>query len=216
MGWTALAHVAAGSSDDNTVTSAGMDTTTADLLVLVLGQENGVALAAVSDSKGNSWNQLTSYNDGAVKMAIFWSRPSSVGAAHTFTATQAGSKPGIAVSAFRGSATAPFDQVNGNAAGVGDTIQTGSVTAGVNDALLIAGASGRAVAGAIVSINSGFTIGASVAPGANNDSAGIAYLVQANAAAINPTWTFTSAGGSMVASLASFKPGGAHRMFMVF
>lgn len=217
MAWTRIANVKAGSGDGNSVTTSGVgvDTTGADLIVLVVSQESGVADVTVSDSGSNVWTQLTEQVEGAGRAAIYYTRPTSLGAGHTFTASQAGSSPGICVEAWRGSRFSPFDQENGaHNSDAGATIATGSITPTVDGCLVIAAAASRGQSAD--SLDGGFTLGNTQAPGASNDAAAIAYLVQVAAAAANPTWTFSAAGGVKIGMIASFKPSGLHRMFSVF
>lgn len=209
MAYSVIGHVTAGSATGNSVTTGALNTTGADLLVLVLGQESAAALCTISDSKGNTWNQLTVQTESPVKGAIFWSRPTSVGSGHTFTATGSSASPAIAVSAFAGARlVSPFDQENGSHSSIGSTIATGSVTPTEDNELVIAGFAGRGGSGAIVSIDSSFTLGASTTAGAANDTAGIAYKIQTTAAAVNPTWTVTSSGSVKAAMIATFKLAG--------
>ena len=61
-------------------------------------------------------------------------------------------------------------------------------------------------AGEAPSVDSGFAADSVVwAPGVTYGG-GIAYLVQATAAAVNPTWTPVAVSGNAAATMASFKP----------
>lgn len=203
MAFSRITGATAGSPDNNAVTTGGVNTTGADLLIACVAQESAVATCVLSDSKGNTWNTLTSSTEGAVKCTLFWSRPSSVGSSHTFTATQTGASPSISVEAWSDSAASPFDQQNGNNTSAGTTIATGSVTPTENDELVVAGVAIRS--GTINSIDSSFTQRGTTATGGTNDGVSIATLVQTSAAPVNPTWTVSASGGVKAARIATFK-----------
>lgn len=214
--WSRIAGVKAGSGDGNSVTTGAIDTTGADLLIAVVGQESGVADITPTDSKGNTWNALTEQVEGAGRGCMFWSRPTSVGSGHTFTASQASSFPAIVVEAWSGSVSSPFDQQNGaHDSSAGATIQTGSVTPSEGNELIVAGATGRGQNA--TSIDSSFTLRNTQASSGTNDTAAIATLEQTSPASVNPTWTFSAAGGVKIALIATFKmlSVGNHRMFQV-
>lgn len=215
MPFIVVGHVAAGSTDTNSVTTGALDTSGANLLVLVLGQESGVATSVITDSKSNTWNPLTTQTEGAGQCTIYWSVPTSVGSGHTFTATQAGASPAIVVGAYSGATPAPFDQQNGDHSSTGATLATGSVTPTFSSELIVAGASGRTGSGAIVSIDGGFTIAGNTSPDAFHDSAALAYLIQGPSVAANPTWTFTNAASVKTAVIATFQAK-ATSMLVVF
>src|SRR5690348_1268736 len=99
MGWTRIGGAKAGSGDGTTVTTTGFDTTGAALLIAVVGQED-TTTCAVSDSKSNSWTKITEQIETPAKGSLWYSVPSTVGATHTFTATQAASSPAICVEAW--------------------------------------------------------------------------------------------------------------------
>jgi hypothetical protein len=206
MAYSVVGHVSAGSSDTNSVTTGVLDTSGADLLVLVLGQEQTAALCTITDSKSNSWNALTTQTEGAVTCTIFWSRPTSVGSGHTFTATGVSAAPSVAVGAYRGSMASPVDQQNGGGDSAGASVSTGSITPSRSGTLVIAGASARSGSGNLNSVNGGFTLAAQTNADVNHDTVGIAYLIQGAAAAANPAFTFASGGAVKAARIASFFP----------
>jgi hypothetical protein len=215
MAWSRIGGAKAGSADGDSVTTVAFDTSGADFLVVVLGQESAVATCAITDSKGNAWNALTEQVEGSGKGVLFWSRPTSVGSGHTFTATQAGSKPAICVDAWSGSRSSPFDQQNGAHSGAAGTdLQTGSLTPTSVNALIIAGGAGRAAH--VSSIDSSFTLANAQTSSANNDTAALAYLVQSTPAAVNPTLTFSAAAATREAMIASFFPARVPSMLAVF
>lgn len=210
-GYMTIAHVvstSAGSTGGTTVTTSGVDTTGADLLVAVVSYygQTGTGDPAFSDSKSNSWTALTArelgFNNAAVK--IFYCKPTSVGSGHTFTAAATNSYPTVSVSAFSGAkATSPFDQESGTATNSASTsYQAGSITPSEDGCLLVAGVT---TDGTSHTINSSFNATATDKLSSNRMGGGIAYKVQTTAGAENPTWSWT--GSTMrAAALASFKP----------
>ena len=212
LAYALISNIAAGSSDAGaSVTTAGIDTTGATLLGLILGSYGLVGLPTISDSKSNTWNQRTRYNSNNYSsVTLYWSVPSSVGSSHTFTASGAGTFPSIAVTAWSGGhASAPYDVENG-ATGVGvSTLATGSITPSENNCLVIAGLClGQAET---ETIDSGMTISDSI-NFASGQHFGVAqaYIVQTTAAAINPTWGALN-GQTVAADIASFKAAAAGR-----
>lgn len=195
--------VSAGSADKNTVTTSAVDTTGADFIVLVRS-DFGASRAAVSDSKGNSWNALTATSNASTgTCTIFWSRPTSVGSGHTFTATQANSFPTLSVLAFSGGINSPVDQQNGATASAATSVQTGSVTPSDSNQLIIAGFTSDN-ASVSIALNSGFTVPVSTSVSTNHECGAIGYLIQNSAAAVNPQWTWNTA-SNVAVRIATFK-----------
>jgi hypothetical protein len=192
----------------STFTTGAIDTSGADLLVMVVGYFT--TPTSVSDSKGNTWTALTEKTGGGsprVRIYYAWN-PTSVGTGHTFTVTQAGSLLGACVvQAYAGAKTAsdPFDQES-NASANGN-ITLGSLTPSVDDCLLVTGLSNDAMSAATTSINGSFTIqGFQDHVGGTSFGAGHADLIQTTAAAASPTWS--NSASACVAVMAVFTPAG--------
>ncbi len=184
-------------------TTADIDTTGADLLV-IMETIDDLYNTDPTDSKTNTWTQLTSYTQTNVRVRVWYSVPTSVGSGHNFTAPGApfGS---LFVAAFKGALqTAPNDQQNG-ANGFVNTLQPGSITPSEANELIVT-VLGINAAGVPISINSGFTeLGPEIDFGAADHYGGqMAYLIQTAAAAVNPTWTRTDTNGC-AATQVSFK-----------
>lgn len=195
MAITLVVNTAVGSPDGNNVTTSGVDTTGANLLVVVCSDSVFAAARGISDSKGNTWNSLTARLGSAIRVRIHYAWNATVGTGHTFSTTGAGlAYPAIAILAFAGVRTAstPFDQENGAAPGTtGTSQQTGSVTPIENNEVLVAGVSFDP--GSTETINGGFTISNQVNVVASaNEGVGAAYLIQTTLAAANPTWSGSS------------------------
>lgn len=203
----AIAHIAsttAGSAAGTTVTTSGIDTTGANLIVVAVSYYS-LSDPTLTDSKGNTWTALTAreLNSTAASVKLFYCVPTSVGSGHTFTATQASTFPTVSVSAFSGAAASPFDQQSGSAtSGAVTSFQPGSITPSENNCVLVTGITTGGTAHTINSSFNATSIGNNAA-GANMGG-GIAYKIQTTAGAENPTWSWTTSAGK-AAAMASFK-----------
>lgn len=198
-----IANVGAGSSDGNNATTAGIDTSGANFLVLVLSSYQVGVDAVISDSNSNVWIPLTAFTGITnPRVQIYYVSNPVVGSAHTFTVTSTGDFPAIAVAAFKNvNSSSPFDQENG-AGGLGTTIQTGNVTPSENNELLIAGLCFEA--SGVVSIDSSFIITDTVDyTFGQHFGSSLAYKIQTILGAENPT--FTHVNSDAAASIATFK-----------
>lgn len=183
-------------------TTPGIDTTGADLLVVV--QCGSTAPGAPTDSKGNTWTALTSRAGAFNNSRIHYCASPTVGSGHTFTGNTG--FYGICVLAVSGAHASPFDVENGTSS-ASTPASIGSVTPAEDGSLIIAGIG--AAGGTTYSIDSGLTIAEALdGVGGVNYGAALAYLIQGTAAAINPAWTW---GGGFTAALmdAVFKPAAA-------
>lgn len=195
MAWSLVAHTGK-EGNSSTVTSTGIDTTGATLIVVILANDTTIA-PTISDSKGNMWNLVQPLNisGGAVAGSeIFYSTNPIVGASHTFTVNS--TYPSICVLAFSGVPNFIEKKV-GNSQTSGSTLAPGSVTPTAANALVITGYA--------ASINGTLTINTGTisdqAGGTNAQKVGAAYTIQTSAAAFNPTWTLSGAASLPSASI---------------
>ena len=209
----ALAHVVTASMSPGSPggTTAAVDTTGADLLVWSVGWYAAGGALSVSDSKGNVWVPLTQRGPADFATHRFWYAKSPiVGTGHTFTASGAGTYAVQIVHAFSGAhLTAPFDGVeSGNVTWpAAPPFASGSVTPSQDGALVVTGYA--------CLTNPGNT-GETVAPAMTTTAVGTGatgraltgWLVQATAAAINPTWSCAATAGAAVAT-AVFRSAGS-------
>jgi hypothetical protein len=196
-----LSSTIKGSPNGSTVTTDAIDTTGANLLVAVYS--NWATSATITDSKsGNTWTNLTGYGS-ASRIRIAYCIPSDVGTGHTFTATN--NFPSLAVFAFSGTHSSPYDAESGNSASSVTTIQPGSLTPAEDNSLVIAGASG---AGGGTLATTGFTTIGIAGDGGKCVPTAAGYLIQTTKAASNPTWTPSEAGNSGACALVVFKAAG--------
>lgn len=173
-------------------TTAGIDTTGADLLVAVIGSFTGVSMTKMSDSKSNIWHALKIFGTSSSTFTQFFvSFPYVVGTSHTFTTNEASSFSAMNVMAF--SAAPLLQNVIGATSGSGGTsFQPGSLTPGANGALIVTGLCLHNTY-ANLAIDNGFTIAEAVQYSAGvNLASAAAYLFQPTAAASNPTWSWTN------------------------
>jgi len=198
------AKSAGGSGAGTTATTAAMDSTTANFAVIAATVYNvGSTTITISDSAtGNSWTALTSYNNAAAVVQLFYCANLVTSATHTFSAY--GDYPGLAVALFSGVATVtPKDQSTGSSSASSTTIQPGSITPGSANEVVVTGV-GVPDHGYTYSINSSFNIASQITGGSGtNAGVGIAYIIQTTATAENPTWTISTADVS-AAAIASF------------
>ncbi len=206
MSYALVTSDSAQSGDANSVTTGGKNTTGSSLLVIMVAGLTGKT-PTISDSKGNSWSPLTGQDTisagGNGKGQLYYSIPISVGASHTFTASQTGSFPSIFVLAFSGGATSGvFDVQTGAVGNAVGTLAGGTITPGSNNEVVI---SGNQTSLNAPTVDSGFTLQESASTlGGLAFGGGIAYKIQTTATAVNPTWTLSGSGGNAAVCNASF------------
>jgi len=205
MSFTLIAHTGAQSPDGNTVTTTGIDTTGATLIVAAVAQVHGVAFS-FTDSLSNIWTGLTVQdNASSPKIQIFYVVNPNVGAGHTFANIVTSSFPAVTVTAWTGNAASPFDVENGSTASA-TTIATGNVTPSLTNALVITAAGHSEVYSS--SVDSSLTISDNEA-GASSLAFGLAmaYIVQTVSppATVNTTWSGDGSTHGWAAAIAVFK-----------
>ena len=199
-----VAHTGGALGLSSPKTTSAIDTTGANLLVVVLVSNNGTVAHLSFDSKSNSWTPLTAQTQvSGSQVQIYYCVPTTVGSGHTVT-FQASSNFYASgyFAAFSGSAAAPFDVQNG-ATNTSATMSPGSITPAFNDELVISGIS--------MHLSSAPTVDASMTVldsngflSGNYFGGGIAYKIQTAAAVINPVWTMSSS-DKTACVIASFK-----------
>lgn len=209
MAYSLISSVATGGSA-NGVTSGSIDTSGADLIVVAASQYgNGQANATLTDSKGNTWTQLTQYHNSVpdvTRITLYYCFAPTVGSGHTFTLSRTDSYPSVAAMAFSGSITSPFGNENGDRGTAVTSVATGSITPPEDDCLVVS-ALGYDTPGSGATVNSSLTglVGTTPTTG-QYQGIGMAYIVQTAAGAINPTWSWSGATYGN-ATVASFKAG---------
>jgi hypothetical protein len=172
--------------------STAINTTGADLLVVVASWYAGVGDPTLTDSKSNTWTALTRREGAAPGYAttrMYWCVPSSVGSGHTFTLSGADTYCTISVNAFSGAHASPYEAENGSITG-GINQAAGSVTPTEDNCLVVTGMCAPETLGAVPSV-SGYTSDATNYVGATSMAGGIAHLIQTTAGATNPLWEWS-------------------------
>lgn len=192
-------------------TTGSIDTTGADLLIVVIAEFDGGTHTAPSDSKGNTWLELTTQADRGAQSTVFYAVNPTVGSGHTFTYAEASTYPAISAMAFSGANTSsPFDVENGATAASGTSIQPGSVTPNEDDELLVSGVCADSGNDTGMGIDSSFLLELSDPYGGGNNMGGYAaYKIQTTAGAENPTWSWTGGNLESTAVIATFKAAAA-------
>ncbi len=204
MSITAIANAGAGSANANGATAGPINTFSpaADLIVVNISWYAAGGVPILSDLANNTWIGLTAKASNNTKTRLFYCASPIVNAGHTFTAFASSSYPAITVAAFSGSLASPFDQEIGAFTNSNVTsLQPGSITPSQDNCLLV---TGLVHSGSNVSINSSFSgLGVDYGDGTHYGG-GIGYKIQTTAAAVNPTWSYTTA-GECSSVMASFK-----------
>ena len=195
-------------------TTASVDTTGSDILIVITTYDWDQNTPALSDSNVNTWHQLTQYgSDGsntARHVNIWYAIAPTVGSGHTFTFDTAGHSPfgTVNVLGFSGAhQTSPFDVENGATSGATTqtTLQPGNVTPSQPNSLIVTVLATKNGA-ATWAINSGLAIEDTLDGIAfTNSAAASAFIVQNGPAVVNPLWTTTDS-DLQTAAIAVFKP----------
>lgn len=181
-------------------TTNAINTTGAGLLIVVTSSHNSDGI--VTDSKNNTWNNLTVYTHSNHRLIIWYSIPTSVGGGHTFTYA-GGETPSMCVAAFSCGEDniAVFNKEIGS---IYHTFlaQPGPITPDFNNSLIIT-ALNFDVFG-VVSVDSGFIITDQIdVIYDENLGTALAYSIQEQAATVDPGWTTLADNG--IVSAAVFK-----------
>ncbi len=195
------------SASGDSGTSSPINTIGSSLIVIAINNE--ISTFGVSDSEGNEWTQLTTYDStlGAndTYQCFFYCANPTTSSSHTFSAT--GSEIGACVAAFSGTTlSSAFDQQNGAALpSEGTDPSPGSVTPTQNGELIVTATGSYNGPLSEPTITDGFTLTDSLYGSVAGNTCVMAYLVQETAAAINPTWDAPGA-SYYVSNIATFLP----------
>lgn len=196
-----------GSTDNQNVTTDAIDTSGANLLVHVVPWYNQAVEPTISDSKSNTWTQLTYAHETTCAVRIYYCLSPSVGSGHTFSAlhTSGGDEyPDLHVMAFSGVDSYESQDRKDNIGGGAVKCTTGLTP--INDgSLLIAGMCVYLSNSSAPTIDSSFTIMNSHVNNGHYFTTGSAYQIQTTATARNPTWTPSAAQTDGCAVMACFK-----------
>lgn len=210
MAITLLSSVLTGDTagDNSAVTSGNIDTSGANLIVLVVTWYDPSKSITITDSKNNhispGWTSRTKYSSTNGALQIFYCVPSSVGTGHNFTATSAGNSiyPAIAAFAFSGAHATPYDGENGANSSSATSLAPGSVTPSEGNCVLVTGL--QAYTRGVATVPTGFTGSALAYSNGFYLASGAAYKIQTSAGAENPSWSW-SGSDQCAANIAVFK-----------
>lgn len=217
MAFTFIAGTGIGGGPSGPGPTPAINTSGANLIVLIRYFANTLSFSDPTDNKGNTYTRInTGSNATAAGQCELWYCANTlnpvVGSGHTFTENaQFG---GLSVGTWSGAATSSALDTNNNdvTANSGTTINSGSVTASGSGELYIAGIgllNGPSISS--YSINSSFTIRQSLLPlvGASGYQ-GTALADLATTGAQNPQWSGWASLGSVggVGTIATFKGAG--------
>lgn len=208
-----LTHTAAQGNGTVKITTSGLTTTGATLIVLVGGAINGSNPLQFSDNQGNTYTALN-FNTGSASREMqmaYKDGPTTAGAnGHTFSLDETGTGtgfPGLAVLVFDNTPSSPFDTQSAGNVSATTTVAGGSVTPSQANNLLVTGGYGDGTAA--ITVDSGFTkTDALPTVGGSFEGIWAAYLIQTSATAQNPTWTVASNAAAILAMHAAFKENG--------
>jgi hypothetical protein len=190
-------------------TTTAIDTTGSTLLVVISYYWSSIT-GTVTDSKGNTWNNLTQYgtSDSTGLCQIHYSYNKggsalSVGTNHTFTISSQAYQCLHAI-AFSGTLTDSSVYLSGSDHGNlgNDPIKPGSVTPSAAGDLILTGWSGGGGTTTAQSIDSGLSALDFLHNSSDMDICQ-AYLITTGTGAIDPTWTLTG-GSNFATSIAVF------------
>lgn len=188
-------------------TSSSIDTTGASFLVGHSAHNpNTTSNSLVSDSKSNTWTQLTASTITNRKSSIWYVNNPAVGSGHTFSVTGDTIASNSSFAAFSGTdTTSVYDNTENGTTNSSSTTISASITPSADNELVICGALNQNN-NTISSGPSGYSLSDSApSDGATYCSAGMWYLIQTTAGATTPqvTWGASENGAMRVAS---FKP----------
>jgi len=201
--------ISGGSLDGLSVTTGAINTTGANLIVMIVASHGATALP--TSSKGGTVEPMTAYSDSGTDIRGYYIQNPSVGTGHTFAVPSNASTtyPAICVIALSGRATSSvLDQQSGNvdAGGGIATIQAGASVPTSANQVVVAGAHLFQSTGG--TINGGFISPFGATAGwVNGLNAGcqLAYLQQTTAVSANPTWTLGGTHFAAGAVLGTFR-----------
>lgn len=197
-----LSHTYKQGNSGGSGTSPAIDTTGASLLVAYVADFTGSSPATFADSQGNTWTALTARPlTGNMRSQMYYCASPSTSASHTFSATGTNSFAAIAIAAYSGTATSPYDQETGATTLTGTSLATGSVTPSENNELVIYGCG---YASSALSVSVGTMLDTAAIIGGTSYGIGLAYEIQTTATARSPSWSWSSS-NSCSTTIATFK-----------
>jgi hypothetical protein len=205
-----LAHAIAAGTAPTSLSAGPLATTGAALITAsVTWYTGGGGLSAtpITDTEGNTYAQVgTTETQGIVAVALFACVNPTTGASVTITANFSGGGGGggnyatLEVAAWASSTGPIFDTSS-----QGQNNQPGAITPAQNGELLVTAYAPPDAGSGTPSCGSGFAVTDAIAYTSGvNEGGGQAWLIQATAGAINPSWS-TTGGGNGPAVIGAWK-----------
>lgn len=196
-------HAKCASAAGNGCTTSAVDMRGANIIVIFRSYNTGT-VPTLTSSTANTFTDLTAQimvvTNASSRFAYVLN--SATSSTQTFTCTCTACFPSMVVAGF--SNVTSFDTENSTGSLLTTSPQSGSITPNAGGNLVMAGL-GWTNNASTVSINGGYTItDTSDFNGGVSYATSMAYLVQATAAATNPTWTMGTLTNS-AAFIADFK-----------
>ena len=208
MAVTLINSVTAGSTSGTAVTTSGIDTTGASLILIWAASNNGSSAAAPTDSKSNTLTGVTAYNDGTRRGQFFYVvNPGSLGTGHTWSLTAVA--PTLVVYVFSG-----IDSYNKETGTTGGTnsLAVGSLTPDYDGSLTVTALCGQANATSAPTVDGLFsTPFGTVGVAGTTVNGHMAYRVQGAAGAFNPNWTLVASNKALASIVFKAAASGARR-----
>lgn len=205
MTWASVAHTGAGSSDGDNVSTTGINTTDAGLIVVNVPCLFTGGEVSLADSFANpGWVRRTTYGSASGgKIVAFYCISPNVGAGHVFNVTSTGGKPTALVQAFKNTLQPGIifnNQETGlNVTAPATTAKPGSLASPSSAYLHVFGAmfddgnNARTLSLDVAAVLDQITFASGT-----HEGGGMAFFPNGFGGAVDPEWTISAAGGILV------------------
>jgi parallel beta-helix repeat protein len=178
--------------------SVAVNSATADFAACAVASDLGAAIPTFTDSKGNSWTLIQTTTATYGRLQLYFSRLTTTGSGHTFTAATGGaaSFPAFQCVLFSGSVASPLDKSNGSTVTSTTSMQPGSMTAARAEELFVQSMQVEVTSVGSVSVSDSYTV---YQRPVTSYAFGIALgwrTFSATGSSSNPTWTWAPAMGA--------------------
>lgn len=201
MSFALIASTSASSGTGTGVSTTAINTTGANLIVVVLASSFNAG-EAITDSVGNTFIVADTRTSSLFTETIYYCYNPITSATYTVSSGAiANTFPAIVVTAFSGSASSPLDQVTG-----GTTNVAGPITPTLANELIITGyTSNTTITPAATGIA---TVISRAMVSAFAIAVGLGYTIQTTATAVTATWTSSTIQASSIVSFKSASASG--------
>jgi hypothetical protein len=185
-----LAH-AAKQDTVHTATTAAIDTTGANLIVIITADFRDTAPGVLTDSKSNVWTRALDEPSGANTFgSLYYCNPcTSVGAGHTFTFAGTSSAPSLAVAAFSGAKSSGALDQSSQTTTTGTSLNTAALVPTENKELVVLGLTDAWASTATITLAT--TTDVLPLVGGVSLAVAEAYQIQGAAHSTQPTWSWS-------------------------